>query len=226
MLVSQQILLPNPLGVGASLFALWKDAATWHTVWHSLWRIVLGFLLALVIGALCGALAGRYHPVEILLEPFAVTIRSVPVASFIVIFLIWLSAERLSVFIPMLMVLPMIYGNILEGVKTIDPALQECASVFSMPFSRRLRFIWLPHLRPFLLSSASVGIGLAWKSGIAAEILGIPAGSIGRRFYDAKIYLETTELFAWTVMVVLLCVIFEKLFLILVARFFRRLYHG
>lgn len=226
MLVAQQILLPAPLNVVTRLFTLCQEAATWRAVWHTLWRIVLGFLLAFLIGSLCGALAGRYSLVEILLEPFAVTIRSVPVASFIVIFLIWLSAERLSIFIPMLMVLPMVYGNVLEGVKTIEPPLQECASVFSMPFARRLRFIWLPHLRPFLLSAASVGVGLAWKSGIAAEILGIPAGSIGRKFYDAKIYFETTELFAWTVMVVLLCVLFEKIFLVLMDRFFRRLCHG
>lgn len=223
--VGQQFLLPSPLAVARRLGSIWLEAGFWTTVWHSFWRIVTGFLLALFLGTLCGTLAGHWRAVELLLEPFAVTMRSVPVASFIVIFLIWFSSDRLSLFIPLLMVFPVVYSNVLAGIKSIDPQLRECAQLYGLSFPRRLRFLWLPQLRPFLVSASGVGLGLAWKSGIAAEVIGIPPGSIGRMFYNAKVYFNTTDLFAWTVIVVLVSVLFEKCFLLLLRLLFGRLYH-
>ncbi len=222
LLVGQSFLLPSPFSVAQRLFGIWLEPGFWPTVWHSFWRIVLGFLIALVCGLVFGSLAGRFSVLEILLEPFALMVRSVPVASFIVIFLIWLSSDRLSIFIPFLMTLPVVYTNVLQGVKSVDTQLRECVQVFHLSLSRRIRYLWLPQLKPFLHSACGVGLGLSWKSGIAAEIIGIPSGSIGRMFYDAKIYLNTTELFAWTVIVVLVSVLFEKLFLSLLNMGYRR----
>jgi NitT/TauT family transport system permease protein len=140
-------------------------------------------------------------------------IKSVPVASFIILCLIWLSSKSLSIFIGFLMVLPIVYTNMLHGIKSTDTKLLEMATLFRVGWGKKLKYIYLPHLKPYILSACSVSIGLAWKAGIAAEVIGIPDGSIGERLYEAKVYLSTADLFAWTAVIVVISVIFEKVFL-------------
>jgi NitT/TauT family transport system permease protein len=140
-------------------------------------------------------------------------IKSVPVASFVVICLIWLSARNLSVFISFLIVIPIIYQNVLEGLRAENREMQEVATVFQLPWRKRFRYIELPKIRPFLLSACRVTTGMAWKAGIAAEIIGVPNGSIGKMLYTAKIYLDTDDLLAWTVIIVVISVVAEKVFL-------------
>lgn len=89
-----------------------------------------------------------------------------------------------------------------------------------MPWRRRLLYIYLPQLQPFLLSACSVALGMSWKAGIAAEVIGIPSGSIGEQLYEAKVYLSTADLLSWTVVIVLVSVLFEKLFITLLKRAF------
>ena len=186
-------------------------------------RITAGFLLAFLVGAVLGFAAGRFPALEHLLWPFFSLVKSVPVASFIVISLIWLSAANISVFISFLMVLPILYTNVLNGMKSAPRELLEMASLFRVPSPRRLLLVYLPALRPYLLSGCGVAIGLAWKAGVAAEIIGIPEGSIGEKFYFAKVYFATADRFAWTAAVVCISVLFEKLFLFLLGRFYARL---
>lgn len=220
MLLNQKILIASPLAVLERLTTIWRNPGFTAALWFSFSRIVSGFMLAMVCGILLAILAGRFHLAEILLWPFLLTIKSVPVASFIVIALIWLSSAQLSVFISFLMVLPIIYSNVLGGVKSMDPQLNQMANVFRVPSGRRLLYIWLPQIKPFLLSACSVSLGLSWKAGIAAEIIGIPDGSIGEALYDAKVYLNTVDLFAWTVIIVLISVLFEKIFMALLKKAF------
>ena len=142
-------------------------------------------------------------------------IKSIPVASFIIICLIWMSSEQLSVFISFLMVLPILYNNVLQGVRSADQQLLEAVRIFRLSWPKRLLYLWLPQIKPYLLSACTVSLGISWKAGIAAEIIGIPSGSVGRMFYDAKVYFNTVDLFAWTVVVVVVSVLFEKGFLAL-----------
>ncbi len=212
MALGQELLLVAPSKVALRLLVLAGEAGFWKTVLSSFARIISGFLLALAAGSLLAAAAGRLKAVETLLWPWVITIKSVPVASFIILCLIWLSSRQLPVFIAFLMVFPVVYSNLLEGIKSADPKLLEMAKLFRVPLLRRVKYIYLPHLRPFILSACGVGLGLAWKAGVTAEIIGIPAGSIGERLYEAKVYLDTADLFAWTVVIVLVSVAFEKAF--------------
>ena len=90
------------------------------------------------------------------------------------------------------------------------------AKVFRVPLTRQLRGIYLPAVLPHFRSAASLGLGLCWKAGIAAEVIGLPAGTVGEALYNAKVYYETADLFAWTVVIVAMSVVVEKLFLRLV----------
>ena len=226
MLLNKSILLCSPVDVFLRLLTIWKAGGFFASVWFSMRKIAGGWLLAFVLGVLLAVLAGKLRPVETLLRPVMVTIKSVPVASFIIIALVWLSSRQLSVFISFLIVLPVIYNNVLAGIRNIDPKMLQMADLFRFSFRKRFLYIWLPAIRPYLLSGVSIALGMAWKSGIAAEVIGIPSGSIGERLYEAKAYLNTVDLFSWTVVIVLMSILFEKLFLTLLHLFYRWLENG
>lgn len=223
MILDQKLLLVSPITVVGRLVMLIFESGFWKTVFFSFWRIVFGFILALVTGIILAALAGSSRLFEIFMWPYVSVIKAIPVASFIIISLIWLSSRQLSVFISFLMVLPIIYSNVLTGIKTTDKSLLEMAAVYRIPWTWRALYIYVPQIKPFLISACSTALGLCWKSGIAAEVIGIPGGSIGERLYTAKVYLDTGDLFAWTIVIVLISVAFEKLFLYLLRCIFCRL---
>lgn len=226
MTVNSRILLVSPVEVAVRLTTIWQAEGFWQSIWFSFYHIAGGFFLALFLGILLAALAGRFRWVETLLWPFLVTIKTVPVASFVVICLIWLSAQNLSVFISFLIVLPVVYGNVLEGIKSEDEKMLEVGQVFKMSPVRRVMYIHLPQLKPFLMSACATALGMAWKAGVAAEIIGTPDGSIGKQLFYAKVYLDTDDLLCWTVIIVIVSVLFEKLFMLGLKELYGRLERG
>lgn len=210
------ILLASPFETIKTLFLLVQTAAFWKAVLTSLCKIASGFFLAVLAGVLCAMLAAVSGVVQALLTPLLRLIKAVPVASFIILVLFWFSSKNLSVLISFLMVLPVIYTNVLQGIKATEKELLEMASVFRISFWKRVRYIYLPAVLPYFVSACSVGLGFCFKSGIAAEIIGLPQNSIGERLYEAKLYLLTEELFAWTAVIVLVSVLFEKVVMLLV----------
>ena len=221
MIIRSEILLVSPLDVVVRMYEMLFEEEFFSSVGLTFSRIAIGFFSGLFIGVLLALIAGRFKIIEILLWPYIVTVKSVPVASFVVIALVWLKSSNLSALISFLMVLPIVYTNVLEGIKSVDGKMLEMAAVFKMPYSRRLRYIWLPAVKPFLISAVTLSLGLAWKSGVAAELIGIPNGSVGEALYYSKLFLNTADLFAWTVFIVLLSVSFEKLFIFLLKRFMK-----
>lgn len=216
--VGSELLLVSPLEVVKRLASLVVEEGFLPVVIFTFKRIALGFCCGLLAGIVLALIAGRFKVAEILLWPYMITVKSVPVASFVVIALIWFKASNLSMLISFLMVLPIVYTNLLDGIKSVDKKMLEMAEVFKMPFSRRMRFIWLPSVKPFLISACRISLGLAWKSGVAAELIGYPEGSVGEALYYSKLYLNTVDLFAWTVVIVLLSVTFEKLFVFILKK--------
>lgn len=225
MLLNRRILLASPVDAARALGELIFTADFLKTVWFSFSRIALGFLLGFAAGALCAECGARFHVAEVLLSPYMAAIKATPVASFVILCLVWLSSRNLSVFICFLVVLPVIYTNLLEGLKKRSPALAEMARLYEIPAGKRLLAIDLPQLMPCLLSALKLSIGMAWKAGVAAEVIGTPAGSIGKMLYNAKIYLATPELFAWTIVTVVLSVVFEKLVVGLCKGFYGKMEH-
>ena len=221
--LSSSLLLVSPLRVLERLCGLVREPQFYAAVGFSFVRIVAGFLLGLGCGTLLAVAASRWHLAEVLLWPYVTVIKTTPVASFIILCLIWLDSSSLPVFISFLMVLPIVYANMLEGIRQTDQKLLEMAKLFRVGAGRRLLYIYLPQLRPYLITACSVALGLSWKAGIAAEVIGIPDGSIGERLYEAKVYLNSADLFAWTVVIIAVSIAFEKLFLWLLRAGYRRL---
>lgn len=223
MAVGRELLLASPLRVLTRLGELVVRADFWLAVAHSLLRIGGGFLLGLAAAVALALLAARFRGVRALMTPLILAIKSVPVASFVILALVWVSSKRLAVLIVFLMVLPVIYLNLLDGIDRLDPALREMARVYCVPPLRRALRIELPQVLPGFLTGCRLALGLCWKAGTAAEVIGMPRGSIGERLQQAKVYLDTPDLFAWTVVILVVSRAFEQAMLLLLERGGRRL---
>lgn len=218
MAVGQEVFLVSPVQTLGTLLELLPQAEFWQRIGFSAGRILLGFGLGAVSSVVLAVAAGRWAWVEALLAPVMQLVKATPVASFIILALVWVSGSSLSVLISFLMVLPVLYGAVRTGIGSADVQLLEMAKVFRLPLGRQLRAIWLPAVLPAFRQGCSVALGICWKSGVAAEVIGLPDGSIGDALYRAKITLSTGELFAWTFVIILLSAVFEKLFLALLDR--------
>ena len=180
MAIGQEVFLVSPVQALRCLLRLLPQADFWHRVGFSAGRILLGFGLGVVCSAALAVAAEICPAAEVLIAPVLQLVKATPVASFIILALVW---------------------------------LLEMAKVFRLPLGRRLRAVWLPAVLPAFRQGCSVALGICWKSGVAAEVIGLPNGSIGDALYRAKITLSTGELFAWTFVIILLSAAFEKLFL-------------
>lgn len=220
MAVHNETLVVGPGDTLERLTALLQDKNFFMAVGMSLLRIGAGFLAGFLTGVALAAAASRFPLLEYLLGPLMSLLKAVPVASFVVILLIWWGSSLLAVAISFLVVLPNIYINTLEGIKSTDRELLEMAKVFRLPFGTRFFYIYRPALQPFLTSGLKLALGMCWKSGIAAEVIGTPVPSIGGQMYLSKIYLDTAGVFAWTAVIIAISVTFERLLLLLTDLFF------
>lgn len=218
VLVSKELLIASPVSVLKAIASLSMTASFWGIIATSLFRIIAGFLLGISAGTVIAVLSSKSKVLRALMSPLVSIIKTTPVASFIIIALIWIKAPFLSVFISFLTVMPVAYFNMYEGICGIDLKLRDMADVFEIKKSKRFFKIYLPSVMPFLLSSVKMGLGFAWKSGIAAEVIAIPLGTIGKEIRNAKIYLETPELFAWTAVVIILSFAVEKGFVFILEK--------
>lgn len=208
--VDNEIFLVSPLTVAKALLILIGQGKFWMTIAYSFLRIVLGFLLATLTGILLATLAYRFELLKELVHPVIAVVKAAPVASFVILALLWVDGSSLSILISFLMVVPIIYTNVYQGLMAADKKLLEMALVFKVKRTKRIRAIYIPSVMPYFISAVTIGLGFCWKAGIAAEVIGIPSGSIGERLYEAKIYLITDELFAWTAVIIVISILFEK----------------
>lgn len=223
LLIGEELFLPSPISVLEALAASAVDLSFWSAVLFTLVRIILGFIISLSSAVILAFLSYRWRILGILLEPIVKVVRATPVASIVILILVWVRSRNLSVVISFMMVFPVVYQNVLKGLCNTDRNLIEMADAYRIRTLKRFRYIYLPYLVPYLESAISISLGLAWKSGIAAEVIGLPDGSIGERVYEAKIYLSMPDLFASTVTVIILAFVFERVFLYLSRSILRRI---
>lgn len=209
--IHNPIFLVGPLETIRNLFSLLPRADFWKTVGFSCGRIFGGFGLALLAGFGLGALARAVPVVNELLAPVMLLMRSIPVASFVILALLWVGSRRLTFLVVFVIAAPVIYNATVTGLNQAPADMLEVAQVFGVSLPRRIWYVYRPALMPHLLSAASVCVGLSWKAGVAAEVIGICDHSIGERLYMSKLYLETKDLFAWTAVIVFLSFISEKI---------------
>lgn len=214
-IVHNPIMLVGPVETVKALAQLIVTEDFWRSLGASFVRIAGGFLAGSAVGIVLAWFSCRRKGIEDILAPLVRILKSVPVASFIILALIWFGASGIAFFISFIVVLPILYLNTLEGLHSVDPALAEMAEVFHIPSGSLLKYIEIPAAWPFLTSAFELALGMSWKSGIAAELIGQYRNSIGNHLYMDKIMLDTAGILAWTVVIVLVSWGFEQLFLYL-----------
>lgn len=211
VLLDNDILAVTPFDTMKVIADIFKSGELLLVTASSLVRILSGLLAAVLLGLAAGIISYRISFVERLLKPLVLAVKAVPVASVVVLLLIWQGSERLSVWISFLISFPIIYTNIIEGMKSTDKRLLEMADIFGISLWNRILYIYRPAVRGYVISGMRLAAGMSIKAGVAAEIIGLPDSSFGEKLYMAKIYLATDELFAWTVVIVAEAFICEKL---------------
>ena len=209
--VGKSLLIPAPPEVVRRLFELIASAAFWRYTGLSLLRITLGLLIGIAAGVITAVLTSRSAFLNALLAPAVRVVRATPVASFIILVLLWVANGRVPAVISALVVLPVVWESTSAGIRSVDRPLMEFARVYRLTRMDTLRHVVFPALLPHLSAAVCTAIGLAWKSGVAAEVLCLPKAAIGTQVYFSKLYLDTPALFAWTLVVVALSMTVERI---------------
>ncbi len=217
-LIDKEIFLPYPHTVLKRFFAISFQPDFLKTVIISFLRILLGFTVGTVFGFLLALLTNHSVFAETLISPAIRVVRTTPVVSFILLAYLWLSNDTIPIVIALLMVVPIVWQNVSAGLSNLDNNLLEMASVFKLSKAKTFGKIILPQLRPYLYSGCLTSLGLAWKSGIAAEVISYPNIAIGKKMNEAKVLLDTADVLVWTFTVIILCLAFEILFRLLFNR--------
>lgn len=217
--VAAPYIVPKPQDVVVRAVELMATAGFWQAVGWSLLRVLIGFACGMVLGVACALPMAAWPSMRAVFAPFVKIIRTVPVVCFILLMLLWVNAIWLSAIISALMVLPVAWTGTIEALDSIDNSIVEVARVFHISTMRRLFKLYLPAIIPQLLSTAVVGLGLAWKSGITAEVLALPSSGMGSGIYHAKIALEAADIFVWALVIIVISLAMEKILRTCAARF-------
>ena len=215
-IINFELLVPTPFQTVKALIGMFNTTVFWKAVFISIIRIVLGFCVAMVVGTSLGLLAFRLPFIKTVLDPFINIIRATPVASFIVLAFVWIKTNFIPSFISVLIVLPIFYTNIQDGCNRIDCEIVELCKIMQTTKREKLRAYILPALLPSFKNAAVNGIGLAWKSGIAAEVICRPYTALGTILSNGKNALETSQVFAVTLVIILLSLLFDSIIKIIV----------
>ncbi len=215
--IHNSILFAGPLETVRALAEMIPAGAFWLSVANSAARILCGLLLGAAAGIALGAVSYRTAWFRGIFSLFVTVLKAVPVVSFVILLLIWRGSAMLSLWISFLVVFPIFCLSTEEGLGNVDGRLKEAADVFGIDLPGRIKALYIPALKPSLLSALRLSAGMSFKSGAAAEVIGQPLLSMGNNLYRAKIYLDTAELFAWTAVIILVSWCAEKLLLCLAA---------
>ncbi|MGI5935628.1 MAG: ABC transporter permease [Oscillospiraceae bacterium] len=211
MMVDRELILPSPLSTLRTLFELAQERQFWISAGFSLLRIFCGFASGVVLGAGLAVLTAISRAADALISPVIRVVRATPVASFIILVLLWISRVMVPAFISMLMVIPIVWEALSTAIGETDGELLEMARAYDFGRLKTVKLVYIPSVLPSFTSACLTAQGLAWKSGVAAEVLCLPRSAVGTELYYSKVYLETPVLFAWTAVVVVLSFLLEKL---------------
>ncbi len=210
MIVNNALFIPSPAETFSSLGRIAATLDYWLSIGATFYRVVLGIAISFVLGVILAYAASKFSLLESLLQPLMATVKSTPVMSVIMLALVWFSSSFVPVFSCILLCLPIFYANTLTGIRAVDNHLLEVAQVFKVKHRRVVLEIVVPSVVPNVYAALAVCLGFSWKSVVAAEVLSSVKYSVGFKLYATKLYLNTEEMFAWTLTIIVISLLVEK----------------
>jgi len=202
-------IFPSPGSTLVSVIGVFKKEDFLPSLLLTISRGLLGFIISTVLAFLIGIPAGISRPVFLLINPFLVTIRSTPVISLILLAIIWLGNNYVPVFIAVLTMFPIITTNITDGIRNVNKKLVDMGRIYGISHNRIVREIYIPSIVPFITSGFSSALGFGWRAIIIGEVLAQPKFGIGSQMQSAQIFLQVSELIAWTLIAIVISYLFE-----------------
>lgn len=220
------LILPSPVTVFEKWLEIGFTAEYLSASFNTLVRVFSGFLIGSGTGFILGILTHLSKIANSLISPVLKLIRAVPVVAVIILLYLFFESDVLPIVIVCLMVLPIVWQTVHDSLEGTDKKLLEMSRVYKISFLRTLLLIKLPLIVPSLLTALVNSLGLAWKSGVAAEVICLPDVSLGTMLWSAKGSVFFDEVYAVTLTVVFLSIIIEILLKQIVKRFLKgRIYN-
>jgi NitT/TauT family transport system permease protein len=210
--IGSELILPSPERVFSRLWELLPSPVFLTATMATATRVFEAFALSMALGAAVGILSGLSSTWKALLAPPLIAIRATPVLALVLVALFWIGPEKVPGFAAILMALPVVAASVEEGARSMDRKLLEMGKAYGLGGRRIMLDIRLPSMAPFFVSGAAGAMGLCWKVVIAGEVLTQPGFAIGKELQDARVILETVDVFCWAIASVLLCALAEALF--------------
>lgn len=209
--VNSPLVLPSPFLTLRGVFDLVAEPDFFISLATTLVRVFGGVLFSVILGLVLGILGGLNRPFYELMSPFVSTIKSLPVVSVIILINLWIYSGIVPLVVTFLICFPVTWTNVVQGIRATDQGLLEMAKIYNVGPTKVIFDIYIPSIKPYFISALMSAIGLGWKVTVTAEVLANALPSVGMNLYYAKIYLETDQLFSWTLVIVVCSIIIEKI---------------
>jgi len=210
-LVGSELILPGPHAAFKALVKLLGTGDFYLNVLWTVLRTVMGIVISFGLGVVFAVLADRSAPLREFLRLPVNFFKSIPVMAIIIYVILIVKSDWVAVVVCFLMCFPIAYTNILNGLGALDPKRIELGRMLGFSSRQMGRFIITPSLDTQIKTALSLITAMAWKVVVASEVLAIPKHSIGYQMLNSKYYLETADLFAYIIVLIVLSLLMEKL---------------
>lgn len=205
------LILPSPITVFQKWLEMGFTSEYITAAVFTLSRVFSGFIIGAVLGFTFGVITHLSEIANCLISPILKLIRAVPVVAIVILLYLFFQSNNLPIIIVCLMVLPIIWQTVYDGLTNTDISLLEMSRIYKIKPTKQLFYIRIPLIIPSLLTSLVNSLGLAWKSGVAAEVICLPSVSLGTILWSAKGNVDFEQVYAVTLTVVVLSIVIEIL---------------
>ena len=221
-IINSPVILPTPIEVGKEFVNLLRDEVFYRNLLSTINKSVFASLLILILGIPIGMIIGFSKTIYYIFRPFITILQSVPVISWLAFAIfMWGIGWKGPIFISTMSLLPIVIINTASGMSNIDRELIEVAKIYNVSKKKTIIYIYLGSIVPFIIASMEVVFGNIWKTILVTEYLCGDSG-IGVMIAWARSYIDTPQIFALTLVAVLLAISMEYLSKLIIKRLAKR----